>query len=457
MNSFLKKNWPLLLLLFLAVLTRFWHLGYPAEVVFDEVNFGKYVSAYFTQEYYFEIHPPLSKLMIAGTAKLFGFQPGSDFDHIGEALDAKSIVALRFLPALFGVLFVAIVYWMGLALNFSRPAAFLGGFLALFDNALLVESKFILFDIFLLSFGFSALCCYLRSEKTSGKKRFISYGLASVFAGLAAGVKFTGVSFFGLILLFVFIKFLHDLRFKKFLLKAALFCAIAVLTYILPFPLHFALLPKSGPGDAYMSAAFSDTAEPLSFWGKFRELNVAMYNYNAGITADHPDGSRWYEWPFDRKPVYYWTKSDEGATAKIYFIGNPFIWWLTSAAVALSLVLLVFATLRRRLGPEIYFLLAGYFANLLPFILVTRVAFLYHYLSSLIFAALITVLLLDRLIMPAQKHRLGARSFAVFYASLLIVVLVTFLLIAPLSYGLPISPYFQTYYDAFINAFHLHA
>ena len=453
---------PLFLLLFLAVLTRFWNLGYPVEAVFDEVHFGKYVSAYFTQEYYFDVHPPLGKLMLAGAAKLFGFQPGSDFDHIGEVIDVRSIVILRFLPALFGVLFVAIVYWIGLALNFSRPAAFLGGFLALFDNALLIESRFILLNLFLLSFGFAALCCYLHSEKTSGNKHLIYYGLAACFAGLAAGIKFTGASFFGLILLFVFITFLKDLRFKKFLLKSALFIAIAGLIYILPFTFHFALLPKSGPGDAFMSSAFhktlignrinaADTAEPLSFFGKFSELNVAMYNYHSGTTAYHPDGSRWYEWPFDRKAVYYWTKSTEGATAKIYLMGNPFIWWLTSAAIALSFILITLRTIRGRLTPEIYFLFAGYFANLLPFILISRVTFIYHYLSSLVFALLIAVLVLDRLIMRALQNRLTSRSFATFYAALLLLIMTAFLLVAPLSYGLPIPPYFQTYYDALIH------
>ena len=63
----------LLLLTLLALATRFYNLAHPAEIVFDEQHFGKFISAYLTGEYFFDIHPPLGKLMIAGVAKLAGY------------------------------------------------------------------------------------------------------------------------------------------------------------------------------------------------------------------------------------------------------------------------------------------------------------------------------------------------------------------------------------------------
>ncbi len=105
MKDYFKKNWQLWILILLAIATRFLFLDYPAEVVFDEVHFGKFVSAYFTHNYYFDIHPPLGKMLIAGFANIAGFNLGNEdpekiFEHIGGQFGTRELFILRFLPAL---------------------------------------------------------------------------------------------------------------------------------------------------------------------------------------------------------------------------------------------------------------------------------------------------------------------------------------------------------------------
>ena len=56
----LKKSWPFLLLAVLSFTVHFAFLSYPAQVVFDEVHFGKFVAGYFTHQYFFDIHPHCS-------------------------------------------------------------------------------------------------------------------------------------------------------------------------------------------------------------------------------------------------------------------------------------------------------------------------------------------------------------------------------------------------------------
>ena len=38
-------------------------------MVFDELHFGKFVNGYVKGEYFFDIHPPFSKLLIAFAAR----------------------------------------------------------------------------------------------------------------------------------------------------------------------------------------------------------------------------------------------------------------------------------------------------------------------------------------------------------------------------------------------------
>src|SRR3989344_2546961 len=71
------------------------------------------------------------------------------------------------------------------------------------------------------------------------------------------------------------------------------------------------------------------------------------------------------------------------------------------------------------------FILLGFFINLLPFIGIGRVMFLYHYFSSLIFSIL------------ALAYFGNKKSV---FAFLTIVSTVGFLYFTPLTYGLPILP-----------------
>ncbi len=475
MKIFFNKNWLLILLITLAIFTRFWHLKQPAEVVFDEVHFGKFVSAYFNNEYYFDIHPPLGKMMIALSGKILGFNPGSDFKEIGEALNEKDLFALRFLPALFGVFFVVIIYYLLLALNISKLGSFAGAFMVLFENTILVESKFILVDMFLLCFGFAALLFFIKFQKSTGKWQTIYFICTSVLLGLAYGIKFTGLSFLGIVLLFNFVRFFKDLEFKKFVFSSFGFVLISGLTYLIFFPIHFSILYKSGPGDAYMTASFQKTLEgnkinvdnsdeKLNTWGKIFELNKAMFGYSYGLTATHPDGSKWYEWPQMKKPVYYWVKSAEGGVRNIYLIGNPLLWLASSLSVMIALVLLFIKKIRKKLQPEIWILIVGYCANLFPFIKITRVAFLYHYLIALVFSILILVLLIDRLLiseMPDGKNKKHVlmdgkfkRKYLIFYILGLGLIFASFIIISPLTYGLFTASELSSNYSKFINILH---
>src|SRR3989338_7986155 len=101
----------LLVLLTVSLVVHFSALSWPAEVIFDEVHFGKFITAYCcTGERFFDIHPPHAKLLIAGVAYLGGFRGGMLFETIGEPYGEVSPLALRLFPALTGVLLPVVFF-----------------------------------------------------------------------------------------------------------------------------------------------------------------------------------------------------------------------------------------------------------------------------------------------------------------------------------------------------------
>ena len=407
----MKKHLPWIGILILSLVVHFAYFGHPRETVFDEVHFGKFVSGYFTHEDFFDKHPPLGKLIISGAAKLANFQPGFSFGMIGEQFPDKTYMAMRFLPTLAGMLLPLVIFFLCRRLKFSLWAAWLAGILLVLDNTLLVQSRYILLDSFLLLFGFLSWLFYAKY-----REKFTNYWLlfAAIFSGLSFSVKWTGATFL-LVILILEIK-----RWKNLLILAVVPLAI----YFALFALHFSLLSKAGPGDAFMKQDFQQ--KPLM--AKFLELNAEMYRSNARLTATHPYSTHppagyqkfnWYTWPLMMRPIYYW---NEGVS-RIYFLGNPLVWW----GGTFGILTLLFSL--RRKSPKIAWLIAGAWGlNLLPFIGIPRAMFLYHYLTAMIISVIALAYLIDQH-SNKKKIALGLAS----------ATLILFVFFAPLSYGLPLS------------------
>jgi len=221
----IKTGLIIILILFgLALLTRFFYFNFPAEVVFDEVHFGSFIRSYFTHENYFDIHPPLGKLIIAGFAKISRANLSEDgFKNIGHEYNKNDLFAMRFLPALMSVLFVLIIYFFALKLTGAKTAAFVAAFMVLFDNALIVHSRFVLLDIFLLSFGFLAFYFLLiQGEKSFDKlrtRKWLQIVLAGLFLGMCFSIKWTGLSAVLLCGLIMLYQLYQNKNWKEFLIK----------------------------------------------------------------------------------------------------------------------------------------------------------------------------------------------------------------------------------------------
>ena len=159
---------------------------------------------------------------------------------------------------------------------------------------------------------------------------------------------------------------------RRSLGEALLTLGIVMAIYIGSFAVHFSLLTHSGEGDAFMSEKFQatlvdnpaySTDAKMSLWDKITELNTQMYTAQSSLNdVQHPYASRWYTWPLEIRPVYYWqgeaTKDD--IQGNIYLLGNPIVWWMSAIGLLSALIIwLIRPQLLSRKRKLVSFLLIG--------------------------------------------------------------------------------------------------
>ncbi len=440
-----------LVLTALAALTRFAGLFHPDAVVFDELHFEHYSGAYLAHAFYHDVHPPLAKLLLAGAAQLL---------HVSAAtlVNAKPAPVVRLLPALVGTLIVPLFYLFMRQLRGSRRVATLGAFCLVCENALVLQSRLILLDIFLVFFTLLAANLYLAARTRTGRARWIFMAAAAVVAGFAASVKWTGLSALGLIMLAWFVEERPKRRIerRRLIVEGALLVVLPLAAYASTFAVHIKLLPNTGPGALFMPPPFRATlagdywykpSAKMSFIRKFVLINRVMKDSETQLrSATHPYGSKWYTWPIMLRPIHYWTDSyDPKKPARdLYLMGNVVVWWGSLA----GMLVLAYLWFRRRplLLPyrrPLAFLAFGYALNFVPFAGIRRVMFLYHYFNALLFAVALAAFCLGILAgwMGDDDHpwRFPTRGAAAGYWGTLAFVALGFLFFSPLTYGWQIS------------------
>ena len=425
----------LLVLAAIGAVTHFSALTHPRQVVFDEATFGKYVSAYCcTGERIFDVHPPHGKLLIAAAARLGGFDGQFGFDQIGQPYGETPVAALRVVPALAGTLIAPLFMLLLLELGGSFAIALLGGLLLALDNALLLETRIIVWDGLLVASTIGALVCFFAAERHSTGTGW-RLAAAGALAGLAVGCKLTGLA--APALMAVCLAFglggvnggLH-----RRAGHAAILAAAASVVYLAGWIAHWLLLTEPGAADSFYTTTGSFIDDLIA-------AHRAMFRENVALAATHPDASAPWTWPWMKVAPYFW----QGQGASIYLVGNPIVWWGTTLAF-LSLV--IQAALLRPLGvplpaavtsrPRPWLALTGYIVAFAPLLPVGRVLFLYHYLTPLVFSLAFVLLWLDR---AGWTRDAGVRDQRRSYFVVIAATVIGFLAVSPLTYGFSAGSY----------------
>lgn len=236
---------------------------------------------------------------------------------------------------------------------------------------------------------------------------------------------------------------------------------IIVAIYIGAFVVHFTVIKNTGVDEDSMNDNYRsqlvgsnitmpEGEEPQGMLRNIIDINLKMLEINSATMYDHYYNSRFWEWPFMyRGIVYYWKHLPDGYHECVYLFGNPFIYWTALISTLLSFFLmdryfhLFFsdASLTRR-QKNLLFAVAlcvlGFLANYVPYMLVKRPTYLYHYHPSLYFGILLCGLVLDAVFGTNPTH-LRQQLKVSTVLSLLSIALLSYLFFLPFSFATPLN------------------
>ncbi len=416
-----------------SVAVRFFLFGFPAEVVFDETYYGRSGAGYITGGNTLTGHPPLGMLIIAAGSFLGDMSDPAIFERIGMPYATSGYLWLRLFPILAGILLSLVIYALSRLLRFSPEGSLLAALASVFENSLVVETRFGLIDGFLLLFGFGGFVLYLYSLRVRKCARILCAIFSGMFLAAAVAVKWSGLAFLLIVALIEGVRIAREASRSIFtdikLAARRIFLQLVIPAagvYILVFAVHFTIL---------------GTASPATFFRKTVDLHKEFIRWHFTV-APHPLSSTWFEWPLMVRPISYWTgKSAQGESAQIIFTGNLPVYLFSIAAILIAIFLavrVIFAVSirRRRFSRKEYTLLIivlGYAVNFFPYAFIDRPMFLYHYLSALIFAILALTYWIERIGERRRKLAVGLGILT------LTIFLLGFYYYSPFTYGFSVQ------------------
>jgi dolichyl-phosphate-mannose--protein O-mannosyl transferase len=378
-----------LLTLAAGLWARVYDLGFPNKEVWDEIYFPVMANKYLQDVYFFDLHPPLGKFIIAVSIALFGNEP----------------VAWRLMPALFGLALLPLVFFLGRALFGGRVGALLLTAFFAGETIMIVHSRIGVMDIFLVFFTLATFLAALRAE---GRGQAL---WTAVLFGVAISIKWAAAP--------VVIPVGYVL-WRKGLLRPFLGGLwIAAVIYV---------------AIVYVERLIILTSNPVQAWVEVWSWHMSAFR-KIGAAVPHLWGSPWWSWPIMLRPIrYFYGANPDGTLQTIIAIGNPLVWWSSTLAVLAGLIDAARRAVARKLPADdpLVPIALGYVFLMLPWLPGTRIPYIYNYLVPYSFAILALVYWLCRI---WDRPRWGP-WVVVGFAALALAVTLFFL---PLATALPLS------------------
>ena len=390
-----KQRLALIGIILTAAYLRFFNLGSPKELVFDEVYYVNGAQDYLRDgvetaagKAEFVVHPPIGKWMIALGIKIFGDDP----------------FGWRFSAALIGTISIFLIYLVARKLFHSEKLGLIAAALMSLDGLHLVMSRTALLDIFLMFFILLSFLALLYDR----------HWLAALSLGLALGTKWSALYFIAAIMIYYLVK-VRKIPFP----------------YIISIPIVY-ITSWFGwfTSDKGWSRDFS--TNPIISWLHYHR---EILNFHTGLTTQHSYQANPWNWLILGRPTsfFYSTPKDCGASScsrEVLAMGTPLLWWSATICIFVTVGYYIYQREKSAL-----LILIGLGANYLPWFFFQKRTMFYFY--SIAFEPFLILCVVYVMSKARERNRL-------IYGSLALIALV-FLYFLPLFMGLTL-PY-DSWYD----------
>ncbi len=402
----------IVLLTLFSFFLRFYRITEPGHYYFDEVYHAVTAKAYADNNpapydpfspspkegtAYDWLHPPLAKLIQAGSIKIFGDKP------VGWRTPSL-IFGTAIIPATFVLAFVL----------FGPTTAVFASLMIAFENLNFVMSRITMNDVFVTFFVVVAFIFAALYSKNFKLKNLL---LSSIALGLAVSSKWTGL--YAIVAIFIYITFLQFKTGKKLSFNLIFLIVIPILLYLGSYGQFWI--------QGHSIGQFVDLHKQV-WWYQNRHDLIHSYGTTPLFCVPQGlDGPRtWCPWIFDIRGVYFsYEPYGSDQAGYIYALGNPLVFWVGLIGVSY----LIGKALEEK-NKKIYLILLGYFVFWVPWIFSPRILFLYHYLPSIPFLAVSLGYVLSMIYKTKYK---------IISVIIVTTIIVTFFYFYPISSGLPIK------------------
>ena len=391
-------------------------------------------------------HPPLGKVIISIGIKIFGMNP----------------FGWRIMGTLFGILMVPIIYLFALRFLKKSWLAVVTCLLFTFDFMHFAQTRIATIDVYvtffiILMYYFIYRYCTvdITKEKLGTELKWLAlcgvataFAIASKWTGLyaASGIFIIWLITFVRRCIFYYkaefggagqdgsIRAFNDGALKKYIVSTVAFCVgffvvVPLTVYLMSY------IPYLGAPDSKGLATILQNQEAM-----------LTYHGKTVVNSTHAFSSHWYEWIIMKRPIWFYSADlGNGIKEGISSFGNPLVWWMGIPAF----FYLVFRAVKYR-DKNAIFLTIAYLAQLVWWIPVTRITFIYHYFPCVPFIVMMIGYSLLCIYNEAKNKK--AAMYAIFGYTALVIVL--FVMFYPVLSGAPVSvdyvKHFLKWFDSWV-------
>ncbi len=382
-----------------------------------------YWSAYFDEIYhartayeqlqgytiYETTHPPLGKILISAGIALFGMNP----------------FGWRCIGAACGVLMVLVMYLMAKELFGKEKTAVFTAFVFAFDFMHFTQTRIATVDSYVVLFVMLMFLFMIRWAKIPLADKslagWFNLFMSGLFMGCAVAVKWNGAYsaiglavYFFASLWFKYKAYVADENNKDGIRKVVITCLWCVVFFVVvPAVVYFV---------SFAPVLYTEGIK-RTFEGFIRKQQH-MFAYHSQLVAEHFFASPWYTWPVIVKPIWYSISRYGEMASSISAFGNPAVW----LPMIPALVFMTYKCIKTKDRSAIA-VVCGYLASFLPWMAITRLAFIYHYFPATVFGVLAIGYVINNLL----ESKKGQKAVYIYVAT----VLALFVIFFPVISGLP--------------------